>query len=121
MQKQASGSAKAGFGNFKTPYEYAPYIEMARRHDMITMVHTGGSSIPGSTSVAWADHVLKMMPGVSYHIERRTHRYAGRGFPRAWSMRSKIAMQVCTAEFAHYAFSAARSATLSGPVCRSGF
>src|SRR6478672_8542169 len=32
--------AKAGFGAFATPYEYAPYVEMAKRRRIITMVHT---------------------------------------------------------------------------------
>src|SRR5215217_6971516 len=40
--------AKAGFGAFDTPFEYAPMIGWARKHGMITTVHTGGSSIPGS-------------------------------------------------------------------------
>src|SRR6187431_3198200 len=45
MQQQGVWLAKAGFGNFATPYEYAPYVAMARRHGMVSMVHTGGSSI----------------------------------------------------------------------------
>src|SRR5262245_20819121 len=51
--------AKAGFGAFATPYEYAPYVAMAKRQGIITMVHTGGSSIPGSAGI-WAEHVLAM-------------------------------------------------------------
>ena len=53
--------AKAGFGAFATPLDYAPYVAMARRHNMVSMVHTGGSSIPGATGI-WADHLLAIKP-----------------------------------------------------------
>jgi enamidase len=87
--------AKAGFGAFATPYEYAPYVAMARRHGMVTMVHTGGSSIPGSTGI-WADHVLKMQPDVSYHVNGGPIAMPDADFPRLVN-ESSIAMQVCTA------------------------
>ena len=37
--------AKAGFGNFKSPFEYTPYVRMAQKHGMIVNVHTGGASV----------------------------------------------------------------------------
>lgn len=37
--------AKAGFGAFPTPFEYAPMVQWAKKHGMVTTVHTGGSSI----------------------------------------------------------------------------
>lgn len=58
---------KAGFGAFKTPFEYAPLVAMAKSRGMVSMVHTGGSSIPGSSGI-WADHVLAINPDVSYHV-----------------------------------------------------
>src|SRR5689334_3665981 len=51
--------AKAGFGAVETPYDYAPMIGWAKKHGMVTTVHTGGSSIPGSSGI-WADHLIKM-------------------------------------------------------------
>jgi enamidase len=87
--------AKAGFGAFATPYEYAPSIAMARRHGMVTMVHTGGSSIPGSAGI-WADHVLKMQPDVSYHVNGGPIAMPDADFPRLVN-ESAIALQVCTA------------------------
>ncbi|MFZ9439587.1 MAG: Enamidase, partial [Hylemonella sp.] len=45
--------AKAGFGAFKSPYDYGPMIAWAKKWGMVTMVHTGGSSIPGSSGI-WA-------------------------------------------------------------------
>src|ERR1700735_1904940 len=87
--------AEVGFGAFATPYDYAPYVAMAKRHGLITMVHTGGSSIPGSTGI-WADHVLKMQPDVSYHVNGGPIAMPDADFPRMVD-ESKIAMQVCTA------------------------
>jgi enamidase len=87
--------AKAGFGAFATPYDYAPYVGMARRHGMVTMVHTGGSSIPGSAGI-WADHVLKMQPDVSYHVNGGPIAMPDDDFPRLVN-ESDLAMQICTA------------------------
>ncbi len=95
MQKQGVWLAKAGFGNFPTPYEYAPYVAMARKHGMVSMVHTGGSSIPGSTGI-WADHLIRIQPDVSYHVNGGPIAMPDADFPRLVN-ESKIAMQVCTA------------------------
>lgn len=95
MQAQGVWLAKAGFGNFKTPYDYAPYVALARKHGMVSMIHTGGSSIPGSTGI-WADHVLKANPDVSYHVNGGPIAMPDADFPRLVD-ESKIAMQVCTA------------------------
>jgi enamidase len=95
LAKQGVWLAKAGFGAFATPYEYAPYVAMARRHGMVSMVHTGGSSIPGSTGI-WAGHVLKMQPDVSYHVNGGPIAMPDADFPRMVN-ESNIAMQICTA------------------------
>lgn len=87
--------AKAGFGAFATPYEYAPYVAMAKRHRMVTMVHTGGSSIPQSAGI-WADHVLRMQPDVSYHVNGGPIAMPDEDFPRLVN-ESGLAMQICTA------------------------
>jgi enamidase len=62
---------------------------------LTTMVHTGGSSIPGSTGI-WADHVLKMQPDVSYHVNGGPIAMPDEDFPRLVN-ESELAMQVCTA------------------------
>lgn len=95
MQSQGVWLAKAGFGNFPTPYEYAPYVAMARRHGMVSMVHTGGASIPGSTGI-WADHLIAIRPDVSYHVNGGPIAMPDADFPRLVN-ETKIAMQVCTA------------------------
>jgi enamidase len=95
MRKQGVWLAKAGFGNFKTPYDYAPYVAMARKHGMVSMTHTGGSSIPGSMGI-WADHLIKMQPDVSYHVNGGPIAMPDADFPRLVN-ETGIAMQVCTA------------------------
>jgi enamidase len=86
---------KAGFGAFKTPFDYAPLVAMARARGMISMVHTGGSSIPGSSGI-WADHVLAINPDVSYHVNGGPVAIPDRDFPRLVN-ESGMALQVCTA------------------------
>jgi enamidase len=95
MQGQGVWLAKAGFGNVPTPYDYAPYVAMARKHGMVSMVHTGGSSIPGSTGI-WADHLITIQPDVSYHVNGGPIAMPDADFPRLVN-ETKIAMQVCTA------------------------
>ena len=51
MAREGVWLAKAGFGAFATPYDYEPFVAMAKRNNMVTMVHTGGSSIPGSAGI----------------------------------------------------------------------
>ena len=87
--------AKAGFGAFKTPYDYKPMVKWARERGMVTTVHTGGSSIPGSSGI-WAEHILALDPDVSFHVNGGPIAIPDEGFPRLVN-ESKVALQVCTA------------------------
>ena len=87
--------AKAGFGAVETPYDYAPMVAWARKHGMITTVHTGGSSIPGSSGI-WADHLIKMQPHVSFHVNGGPVAMPEADYPRIVN-ESSIALQVCIA------------------------
>ncbi len=87
--------AKAGFGAVKTPFDYVPMVAWARKHGMITTVHTGGSSIPGSSGI-WADHLIAMNPHVSFHVNGGPVAMPDADFPRMVHD-SEIALQVCTA------------------------
>jgi len=87
--------AKAGFGAVKTPFDYAPMVHAARRVGMITTVHTGGASIPGSSAIT-GDHLLEMNPHVSFHINGGPVAMPEEDFERI-ALHSEIAMQVCTA------------------------
>lgn len=87
--------AKAGFGAVKTPYDYSPMIQAAREAGMITTVHTGGASIPGSSAIT-GDHLLDMQPHVSFHINGGPVAMPDADFERI-VIESDIALQVCTA------------------------
>ena len=87
--------AKAGFGAMKTPYDYAPMVAWAKKRGMTTLVHTGGSSIPGSSGI-WADHLIAMQPDVSFHTNGGPVAMPEEDYPRL-VYESQIALQVCTA------------------------
>src|SRR5215469_9150868 len=67
LVKKGVRLAKAGFGAVKSAYEYVPLVTDAKAAGLITTCHTGGSSIPGSGAIT-GDHLLKMHPHVSFHI-----------------------------------------------------
>jgi enamidase len=62
---------------------------------MITTMHTGGSSIPGSSGI-WADHLLAVQPNVSFHVNGGPVAMPDKDFPRLVE-ESEIALQICTA------------------------
>jgi enamidase len=95
IAKKGVWLAKAGFGAFDSPYEYAPLIAAARAHDMITTVHTGGSSIPGSGAIT-GDHLLALKPHVSFHVNGGPTAMPDKDFERI-IRESDIALQICTA------------------------
>ncbi len=87
--------AKAGFGAVKTAYDYVPMVADAKAAGLITTCHTGGSSIPGSGAIT-GDHLLKMHPHVSFHINGGPTAMPDKDFERVIT-ESQIALQVCTA------------------------
>ena len=95
MAKKGIWLAKAGFGAVKSPYDYAPMVAWAKAAGMITTVHTGGSSIPGSSGI-WVDHLLKMQPHVSFHVNGGPVAMPDADFQRIVN-ESQIALQICTA------------------------
>lgn len=95
VAQQGVWLAKAGFGAFKTPFDYVPMIAWAKQHGMVTTVHTGGSSIPGSSGI-WAEHLIAMQPDVSFHVNGGPVAMPDEDFPRMVN-ESQIALQVCTA------------------------
>src|SRR5690606_16379304 len=60
-----------------------------------TLVHTGGSSIPGSSGI-WADHLIDMKPDVSFHTNGGPVAMPDEDYPRLVN-ESSMALQVCTA------------------------
>src|SRR3954467_722371 len=87
--------AKAGFGAVKTAYDYVPLVADAKAAGLITTCHTGGSSIPGSGAIT-GDHLLKMHPHVSFHINGGPTAMPDADFERV-IRESEMALQICTA------------------------
>jgi len=87
--------AKAGFGAVKTAYEYVPLVADAKAAGLLTTCHTGGSSIPGSGAIT-GDHLLRMRPHVSFHINGGPTAMPDRDFERV-IVETDMALQVCTA------------------------
>jgi len=56
-----------GLGSIKNPEEAAPMVKWARECNMTIMMHTGGTSIPGSSTVT-ADMVIKTDPDIASHV-----------------------------------------------------
>lgn len=88
--------AKAGFGQFATPFDYAGLMRAARAMGMVTTMHTGGSSIPGSSGI-WAEHVLRANPSVSFHVNGGPTAMPEAGFRDLVENGPEIALQLCTA------------------------
>jgi enamidase len=87
--------AKAGFGAVESAYDYVPLVAAAKAAGLITTCHTGGSSIPGSGAIT-GDHLLKMHPHVSFHINGGPTAMPDADFERV-IRESTMALQVCTA------------------------
>lgn len=88
--------AKAGFGQFSSPYDYSSLMRSARDLGMVTTMHTGGSSIPGSSGI-WAEHVLASRPTVSFHVNGGPTSMPEAGFARLVDEATDTALQICTA------------------------
>jgi enamidase len=56
-----------GLGSIKNPEDAAPMVKWAREVGMTVMMHSGGTSIPGS-SVVTADMIIKTNPDIVSHL-----------------------------------------------------
>src|SRR6476659_1248463 len=115
IAKKGVWLAKAGFGAFKTAFEYAPLVAAARAHGMITTCHTGGSSIPGSGAIT-GDHLLAMKPHVSFHVNGGPTAMPDRDFERI-ILEGDMALQVCTAGNLRTALLCATLASIAPELC----
>jgi enamidase len=95
LKRQGVWLAKAGFGNFASAFDYAPLVAAARAQGLITTLHTGGSSIPGSGAIT-GEHVLAIRPDVSFHVNGGPTAMRDADFERV-VRDSDVALQICTA------------------------
>ena len=56
-----------GLGSVKFAEDAAPMVKWAKKYGMIVMMHTGGTSIPGSDTVT-ADQVIAVDPHIASHV-----------------------------------------------------
>lgn len=56
-----------GLGSVNQPEDAAPMVRWAKKNGMTVMMHTGGTSIPGSATVT-AEQVIATDPDVSAHL-----------------------------------------------------
>ena len=87
--------AKAGFGAVETARDYVALVRHAREAGLLTTLHTGGASIPGSFPITGAD-LIAIDPTVSFHINGGPVAIEDRYFEQV-AAETGIAMQVCTA------------------------
>src|SRR5882757_5539339 len=111
LRRQGVWLAKAGFGAVSSAFDYVPLVAAARASGMITTVHTGGSSIPGSGAVT-AEHLLAMNPHVSFHVNGGPTAMRDADFERL-VCESEIALQICTAGNLQTALDAIRNGDIA--------
>jgi enamidase len=58
---------EVGLGTIKNPEDAAPMVKWAQECGMTVMMHAGGTSIPGSSTVS-ADMVIRTAPDIVSHI-----------------------------------------------------
>ncbi|QNO15899.1 amidohydrolase family protein [Alkalicella caledoniensis] len=58
---------EVGLGSIKDPEKAAPMVKLAKKHGFKVMMHTGGTSIPGSSTIS-SDDVIRTGPDVVSHI-----------------------------------------------------
>jgi enamidase len=58
---------EVGLGSIKSPIDAAPMVRWAKENGMTVMMHTGGTSIPGSSTITAKD-VMDTDPDVVSHI-----------------------------------------------------
>jgi len=56
-----------GLGSVKFPEDASPMVQWAKKNGMVVLMHTGGTSIPGSDTVT-ADQVIAVDPHVACHV-----------------------------------------------------
>ena len=87
--------SKAGFGAVTCAADYIELVVMAKQAGLLTTLHTGGCSIPGTFPVTGQD-LLDIDPDISFHINGGPVAIDDKYFEPV-ILETTIAMQVCTA------------------------
>ena len=103
---------KAGFGAVDSATDYVDLVATAKEAGLMTTLHTGGCSIPGTFPVTGQD-VLDIDPHISFHINGGPVAIADEYFERI-ARDTEIGMQVCAAGNLRTAILAAEMAIRHG-------
>jgi enamidase len=95
MVRAGVRDAKYGYGGYKDPLEGEPEVRNAQAHGMVVMSHSGGVSIPGSSSITH-EVLLKLRPDVAGHVNGGTTALEDEGVARLVH-ESKMALQIAQA------------------------
>ena len=95
VKEQGVWLAKAGFGNVRKATDYVEMVLKAKNAGLLTTLHTGGASIPGSFPITGHD-LIKINPDVAFHINGGPVSIEDKFFEIV-AKETEIAMQVCTA------------------------
>jgi len=107
---------KAGFGAVSTPRDYVPLVATARELGMLTTLHTGGASIPGSSPVS-GDDVLAIRPHVAFHCNGGPVAMSDADYDKVLA-ECDAQLQICTAGNLRTALHIAREVTRRGELHR---
>lgn len=80
-----------GLGSVRTGEQAAPMVRWAKAHGMVTTIHTGGPSLPGSAAIG-ADTVLEAAPDIAGHVNGGTTSVPDRDIERL--VASDMALEV---------------------------
>ena len=86
---------KAGFGAVESAKDYVELVAMAKEAGLVTTLHTGGCSIPGTFPVTGED-VLDIDPDISFHINGGPVAIEDRYYD-VIAAETQMGMQVCAA------------------------
>jgi len=107
---------KAGFGAVASPRDYVPLVAAARDLHMVTTLHTGGASIPGSLPVT-GDDVLAIRPDVAFHCNGGPTAMSDGDYAKVLD-EGTTRLQICTAGNLRTALHVAREVTRRDEVHR---
>ena len=95
MARAGVQDAKYGYGSYADPNAGEPEVRNAQAHGMVVMSHSGGVSIPGSSSISH-EVLLHLRPDVAGHVNGGTTALEDEGVARLVS-ESEMALQIAQA------------------------
>jgi enamidase len=106
-----------GLGSVKRGADAAPMVAWGRAHGMVSTIHTGGPSLPGSSAIG-ADDVLEAAPDIAGHINGGTTSLSEEDIARLIGADSGVALEIVHCGNGRTALFALRHAAEAGALGR---